>query len=222
LEISQGTGSTGHIEARRCPFCGQEHWGIKTEEGIFIPLKAGMAVVRIGEPGHAEPGPLTSTPSPHRPSPSPDEEMRAIPWVPEALRGSRALRLKYGVFIEAPPPGGILLGGAYQSAYVDKLRRLVEKEGQTHLAVILDRFFGAAHLASGDPKAISSAMWRELDEIRRPAILMETWIEGPDASNFANLIHPRSVRELQKEEISEEALEEELNALTLEDFLDSL
>jgi hypothetical protein len=93
---------------------------------------------------------------------------------------------------------------------------------QTPIVVILDRTFSAPHLASGDPKAIAAAMWGELDEIRRPAILMEKWIENPDASNFANLIYPRSAEELKKAVVNEEQLAVELNALSLEDFLDSL
>jgi hypothetical protein len=80
------------------------------------------------------------------------------------------------------------------------------REAQTPIALILDRTFSAPHLASGDPKAIAAALWSELDEIRRPAILMERWIEGPDASNFANLIYPRSAEELKKAVVNRNSL----------------
>jgi hypothetical protein len=185
-----------------------------------MPLRTGMAVEIL--PSHSENGRFTPDPSEHQPSSSPDEKAHLRPWVPEPLEGNQALRRKYGVFLEAKPSEGAPPREVYQMAYLDKLRRLIEKEIQTPIAVILDRYFSAPHLASGDPKAIAAAMWGELDEIRRPAVLLEEWIESPDASNFANLIYPRSAKELNQAVVNEEQLAEELKTLSLENFLDSL
>ena len=79
-------------------------------------------------------------------------------------------------------------GEIYKAAYLKKIQRLIEREVQPPLAVILDQYFTAPYLASGNPRQIAQAMWETLDEIRKPAVLMNAWLENPTESRLENLL----------------------------------
>ena len=111
---------------------------------------------------------------------------------------------------------------AYSFAYLDKLRRLIEKETDTPIAVLLDRFFTCPHLATGDSRQIAGALWQELDEIREPVALIGDWMEKQDEETLNKLIHPLSEAGLVDRPVSEEEALRELDALSLEEFLELL
>jgi hypothetical protein len=113
-------------------------------------------------------------------------------------------------------------GRVYESAYIGKLERLTDKAPDTPLPVILDRFFSAPHLASGNPQQIAEAMYRELDEIKRPVVLMRNWLERRDEQSLAELIAPKSLEDLGRESAADARIEKELEALSLEEFLEML
>ena len=112
--------------------------------------------------------------------------------------------------------------GLYEHAYVEKLERLIEKAFDTPLPVTLDRFFNAPHLASGNPRQIAEAMVSELDEIQRPLALVAKWLERKDDQSLADLVAPRSLKDLGSESAEDETVKQELERLTLEEFLGML
>ncbi len=214
---------SGTVTARNCPTCGHHEIGLVSETGVFRPLKTGTRVLIMddGEPVHP---PMASEAAhtagePIEPT-SPNLDGRF--WVPEPLKGDRRMRLKYGVVISeemAPTP---LTGHIYESAYLRKLQFLVEKEIYVPIAVILDRFFVAPHLASGETRDVVANMWEELEEIRRPADLIKEWFEKPDEKTFQRLVHPGNIEHLENAPVSEEEALEEQRSLTLEEFLELL
>jgi len=143
-------------------------------------------------------------------------------WVPEPLRGDRVLRLKYSVMVKEPLFKGEMSGGLYELAYVEKLERLIEKVLDIPLPIILDRFFTAPHLASGNPRQIAEAMYRELDEIKHPVVLMRAWLERGDAESLEQLIKPESTKDVGHEPAEEAQVENELKDLTFEEFLEMI
>jgi hypothetical protein len=110
-------------------------------------------------------------------------------------------------------------GEMFEAAYMEKLHGLIEREIYTPVAVILDQFFVAPHLASGNPKEIALNMWQELEEIRKPVELVKAWLDNPNEESLANLIHPKTREELASEPVSDGEIKEELEQLTLEEFL---
>jgi hypothetical protein len=209
----------GTVTSRRCPVCGHHEMGYITEGGQFHPLKPGAAILVLER---AEFGP-PSEPEKEYPQ---DLEVGDEPvyrvWLPEPLRRDRELRLKYGVMVKEPLLERAMSPAVYQQAYLEKLRKLIEKEEDTPIPVSLDRFFGAPHLASGNAAEIAEAMWRELQEINRPVRLMKAWLEGQDEESFAELIAPRSREELAGEPAADQALTRELESLSFEAFLKTL
>jgi hypothetical protein len=115
-----------------------------------------------------------------------------------------------------------LTGAGYRSAFLQKIEKLIEKEVYTPLPVIFDRFFAAPHLASGNPRQISQAIWRELEEIRKPALLVSEWLEKQDEESLLRMIHPESAADLGGDPVSDRELEAEIQSLTLEEFLEML
>ena len=140
-------------------------------------------------------------------------------WVPEPLKGNRRMRLKYGVILQGEAESASPTGQTYASAFVKKLTHLLEKEVHVPIAVILDRFFAAPHLASGDSKDIALNMLEELDEVRLPVTLVTQWIENPDEKNLNMLLQPDTPDTPKNSRMSDGEALEELNALDLEDFL---
>lgn len=143
-------------------------------------------------------------------------------WVPDPAKGHKRLRLKYGVPVKGPSLTGQMSGEVYRLAYLGKLERLVEKEIHTPVAVILDRFFTAPHLAAGNPMQITDAMWQELEEIRRPVERVTEWLEKQEEETLNRLIYPFRKQDLVHKPISEAAQKKELEELSLEEFLELL
>ncbi|MFH1629796.1 MAG: hypothetical protein ABIE47_13895 [Pseudomonadota bacterium] len=144
------------------------------------------------------------------------------PWVPDPLRSDRFLRCKYGVLINKDMAKGEMSAALYETAYKQKLMRLIEKEVYTPLSVILDRYFTAPHLAAGDPKQVADALWEELEEIRNPVQSVREWLENMDDESLLRMIHPRSLSDLKDETVGNEQLRRELDDISLEDFLKML
>jgi hypothetical protein len=123
---------------------------------------------------------------------------------------------------KAPLAEGAMSGGVYELAYLGKLERLVDKALGMPLPVILDRFFNAPHLSSGNSKEVAEGMYHELEEVRRPVVLMKAWLEKQDDLSLAKLIAPRAVKDLGVERAEDAQVEKELQELTLEQFLEML
>jgi len=218
LDLKNGIPLNGMVTSRECPACGHHEVGIKTGDGTFLPLKPGTLVQIMGtrpEEGLAsdQPG-VTVTKSTQD-----DGFQDHLPWAPDPVRGDRPLRLKYGVMINTDLLNGQVNGEYYQKAYLEKLCHLLEKEIYTPLAVVLDKFFAAPHLASGNPKEIALGMWKELEEIRRPALLVKAWLENPSEENLLDIIRPKSREDINHNQGTENEFEKELKELSLEDFL---
>jgi hypothetical protein len=113
-------------------------------------------------------------------------------------------------------------GDQYRSAFLAKLQRLIEEESDIPIPVLLDRFFSAPNLAAGNPRQIAEAMWCELDEVKRSINLMNEWLEKQDEESFTAMIHPCRQDKLSHEPICDEDLIKEMEALSLEEFLEWL
>jgi hypothetical protein len=150
------------------------------------------------------------------------DRIETVIWMPEPLRGDKDLCLKYGVMVKETRSMAEMSREVYQAAYMEKIVGLIEGENDIPLPVLLDRFFTAPHLASGDPKQIAAAMWRELNEVREPVHLVGEWLEQRDEESFSRLIHPKSKKDLSVEPIHEDQLEADLGGLSLETFLELL
>jgi hypothetical protein len=214
-----GRKTLGTVASRQCPLCGHHEIGYVTADGQFHPLEPGTEIEVV------ESVSLVPTLEPDKEVqpeiPVGDEPAYGV-WLPDALRRDRALRLKYGVMVRKPPKGGVMSAAAYERAYLEKFHNLIEKEQDIPIAVSLDRFFGAPHLASGNAAEIVLAMWRELEEIKRPLWLMKAWLERQDEESFAELIAPRLREELSGDPVGDEALGKELESLSFEAFLETL
>jgi hypothetical protein len=213
---------TGIVTARKCPSCGHHEVGFTTKNGVFHPFSPGTRIQILEDP--AAPGPGSGEPDPAlKESPKACEpEPEYSPWVPYPVKEDRSLRLKYGVMVREGLNPGQMSGEMFEAAYVEKLHGLIEREIYTPVAVILDRFFVAPHLASGNPKEIAFNMWRELEEIRGPVELMKAWLDDPNEENLVNLIRPKTREDLAHEPVSDAEIKEELERLTLEEFLELL
>lgn len=212
----------GIITSRTCPTCGHHEIGYETDTGEFRPLKPGDTV-----------GVFPKTPQPDivadRIQIVPEDSKKvagnaseAIPWIPDPLRCHRLLRCKYGVLNPMHVPVESMSPGIYEIAYRQKLQKLIEQEIYTPLSVIFDRYFSAPHLASGDPKQVADAMWEELEEIRKPVESMGKWLEKRDEENLAKMILPLSISEFTEDPADDEQLKQELDQISLEDFLEML
>lgn len=215
----------GIVASRPCPLCGNNLIGFTTGDGEFRALKPGT-VIRLLE-GLDLP---TADDRPKGFEPRDDqvqgqeEQASYKVWVPAPVHPYRNLRLKYGVFLREELIAEEIPSPLYQTAYVEKLRRLIEKEIYVPVPVILDRFFTAPYLASGDPKQIAEAMWHELKEIRGPALAVESWLDHGDPKALLSFTTagasggapaPEGVPEQQSLILEQEAL-------SLEEFLELL
>ncbi len=202
---------TGRVTSRKCPRCGHHEIGLTTENGTFHSLEPGTRIKILPPPGPEEDLKKALT--------SAQDRTLYRPWVPEPLKGNSAMRLKYGVFINKETSA--ISGKVYGQAYLLKVVHLLENHLHTPLAVILDRYFSAPHLASGNPEQIALAMWKELEEVRKPVDLVKAWLENPTREALIRLISPRSEQDLNKAFPSrEEEFTRELERLSLEEFLD--
>lgn len=216
--MGKGANLTGVVTARKCPQCGHHEIGFVTEDGIFHPFKPGMAV------GILEPSEMVLYMR--------DEEMNLqsetaieedredfTPWVPVQVLLEKTLRLKYGVKVRTELSSKTMTPETYRSAYLDKLTDLLAKETLIPLPVILDKFFAAPHLASGNPRQIAEAMWKELKEVRDPVQTVEKWLTSENTKTVdAVWMDIMSEVESPHNPSRAEVLRE-LAELSLEDFL---
>lgn len=196
--------------------------GYTTEDGVFYPLKPGVQIQILDGPEVALP---TAEAQVYDSAATEEEQVdpsQIKVWVPDPAKGDKRLRLKYGVLVKRPSLVGQMSGELYRLAYLGKLERLIEKEIHTPVAVILDRFFTAPHLAAGNPMQITEAMWHELEEIRRPAQRVTEWLEKQDEETLNRFIYPFTRQDLDDQPISEAEQKKELEELTLEEFLELL
>jgi len=193
--------------------------GYTTEDGAFYPLKPGVQIQIVAGPEMALPmaearvyeGAATG-------EEQVDSSLSKV-WIPYPVKGDKRLRLKYGVLVKGLSLTGQMSKEIYRLAYLGKLENLVEKEIHTPAAVILDKFFTAPHLAAGNPMQIAEAIWRELEEIRRPVQLVTEWIVKQDEQTLNKLIYPFTKQDLEHQPISEAEQKRELEELSLEEFL---
>jgi hypothetical protein len=219
----KGNGANlGVIASRKCPYCGHSEIGYTTPDGAFHPLKPGtlITVMELAEPVVSGTGGSPVLEEFIGEDAAHQGEFR--PWVPGVLKGDQKLRAKYGVMVRENIALKGPTGDEYRSAFLRKIEKLIEKEVHIPLPIILDRFFSAPHLASGNPGQISQAMWRELEEIQKPVFFVSEWLEKQNHESLLKLIHPKTVAELGEEPVSDNDLDAELQSLTLEEFLEML
>jgi len=212
----------GIITSRKCPTCGHHEVGYETEDGTFFPLRPGDRIGIFSQPGVPDAGQQKAEHSESVIEQKEEDPAKWAPWVPEPLRCSRTLCRKYGVLIDKTFIEGDISPALYEMAYRQRLQRLIEKEVYTPLSVILDRFFVAPHLASGDSKQVADALWEELDEIRAPVTWVSAWLQRRDDASLSKMIHPMTTNDLKGNMPSDDQLRDELIQMSLEDFLDTL
>ena len=212
----------GVITSRKCPTCGHHEVGYETSNGEFFPLMPGDRVGVFRKP--PTPGLTTDTEGLTEEPPEGNENdfSEFEPWVPDPLRSDRSLRSKYGVLINKDMVKGEMSAALYEIAYKQKLQQLIQGEVYTPLSVILDKYFVAPHLAAGDPKRVADALWEELEEVRMPVQSVTQWLENMDDESLLKMIHPLPINDLKDERVSDEQLKQELDELSLEDFLEML
>jgi hypothetical protein len=211
--------SSGRIASRACRACGHHEVGFIDEEGVFRPLEPGTRIQILENAPPLTPESVQQPEAVRTGAEMQPEQAEEVVWLPAPLKGDRSLRLKYGVLKKGTSQTNRMDIGNYRMAYLEKLRRLIEKEVYTPVAVILDRFFTAPHLASGSPEEIALRMWEELEEVRTPVTLVEEWLKSPTEANLARLIRPKSKEDLTEPSVAEPQLKKELQELTLEEFL---
>ena len=220
---SKGTPFSGTVTARNCPTCGHHEIGMVSESGVFHPLRTGTRVLLMDEMEPAQIQiPSMEASATERTREEPAQTLEGRYWIPEPIKGDRRLRLKYGVVIQREVGPVPVTEHVYESAYMQKLSYLLEKEVNVPIAAILDRFFVAPHLASGESRDIVNNMFEELEEISRPVEYVKQWIREPDEKTLQLLVQPDIMENLEKQPVSEEAALEELKTLELEEFLELL
>jgi hypothetical protein len=215
------TPKKGIITSRKCPSCGHHEVGYTAEDGVFYPLELGTIIQILDGPETALPAAKAKVFDDAATQQERIDRSEYKVWVPDPAKGNKRLRLKYGVLGKGPSFAQ-MSGEVYRFAYLGKLERLIEKEIHTPIAVLLDRFFTAPHLAAGNPTQIAEAMWRELEEIRRPVQLVTEWLGTQDEETLNKLVHPVAQKELNNPPVSETEQHNELEQLSLEEFLEVL
>jgi hypothetical protein len=214
----------GIVASRQCPLCGHQQIGFTTVDGVFHALRPGTAI-RLPE-GLDVPftdGRVEEVEFRHTLGREKEEHTSYRVWVPSPVRAHKNSRLKFAVMLREDLMAEEIPFPLYQIAYVDKLRRLIEKEIYVPLPVILDRFFSAPHLASGDPKEIAEAMWQELKEIREPALAVEKWLDNGDSDALHSFTTAEGPNMPPPDDVcGQEDLIREQEALSLEEFLELL
>ena len=213
---------TGIVSARKCPSCGHHEVGFTTKDGVFHPLSPGTWIQVLEDNPAQEPRSVELDQAPQESPQISEPQAEYSPWVPDPVKGDRLLRLKYGVMVREVLSPDQMSGEMFEAAYMEKLHGLIEREIYTPVAVILDRFFVAPHIASGNPKEIAFNMWQELEEIRVPVELVKAWLDDPNEASVVNLIRSKTGKDPANEPVSDEGIKEELKQLTLEEFLELL
>jgi hypothetical protein len=212
----------GIVTSRGCPTCGHHEIGYIAGDGEFHALRTGDRIQVF------ETGPPEKFPEPQKGDQGNktgigvQEKDEILAWVPGPVKSNRTLAMKYGVLFNKEILSGGMTGTAYETAFIQKLRRLIEKETFTPLPVILDRFLSAPNLASGNPKQIAQALFDELYEIREPVKRIREWLEKRDNESLERMIYPISLESLNGDPLSDNEIKEGLESLTLEDFLEML
>ena len=213
---------SGMITSRKCPACGHHEIGFTTGDGTFLPLKPGD-LIQVLKDSEISPDSTGSTLL-HKSGMEENDagQIQQKIWIPDPVKGDKTLRLKYGVMVKEPFVNQEISGEIYRAAYLEKLRRLIEKEITLPIPVILDRFFTAPHLASGNPREVAEAMWRDLDEVKAPVLSVRQWLDQQDEESHINMILPRSEADLDDHPVSTDQQQKELEELTFEEFLEIL
>jgi hypothetical protein len=211
----------GIIASRNCPSCGHHEIGITTVKGDFYPLRPGAWVQVLENAPMQDPSIYQQEKLPEISQDQMETALKKIPWVPDHARKFRSLALKYGVMLPADQKPVQMNSKIFERAYLQKLCSLIEKEKDKPLAVILDQFFSSPHLASGNPGEIASNMWNELEEIREPAERIRQLLESPEGK-FNGLGPPERKEKPYKRAIEDSELSEELENMSLEEFLSLL
>jgi hypothetical protein len=212
----------GTVKSRTCPTCGHHEVGFISHDGVFYPLRDGDVVQVLD--GSA----LTGSHQMHddflQAETSSQENIldHMAVWVPAPLRNDKVLRCKYGVFYDRELIDEEMSSAVYEVAYKRKIQYLIEKERYTPLPVILDEFFGAPNLATGEPEEIAQSLWDELDEIRTPARSVCDWIDNKNKENLMKMIQPRVMEEMENDAVSDGDIKNELTEITLQDFFETL
>ena len=214
--------SHGVVASRKCPYCGHTEIGYTTPDGSFHPLKPGTTITVMEMPKPIVFDMEESSVGEDFSGEDTEGQGEFKPWVPDVLKGNHRLRTKFGVMVRERIALKGLTADEYRSAFLKKIEKLIEKEVYTPLPIIFDRFFSAPQLASGNPRQISQAMWRELEEIQKSVFVVGEWLEKQNQESLLKMIHPRSAAELGEEPASDKDLEAELQSLTLEQFLEML
>jgi hypothetical protein len=212
----------GVITSRKCPTCGHHEVGYETDDGTFFPLRPGDRIGVFPKSPVPNFGGASSEYSEPIVEDGDKYPAEFVPWVPEPLRCDRSLCRRYGVLINKGLIKEEMSPALYEMAYRQKLQWLIEKEVHTPLSIILDRFFVAPHLASGNPKQVADALWEELDEIVAPVTRVSEWLQNEDDMCLLKMIHPKTKIDLKGEMVSDNQLREELNGISLEDFFEVL
>ena len=213
---------TGIVTARKCPSCGHHEVGFTTKDGAFHTLSPDTRIQILEDHAAPEPEAVELAPALQEAPQASIQQPEYSPWVPYPVKEDRSLRLKYGVMVRQGLSPEQMSGKMFEAAYVEKLHGLIEREIYTPVAVILDRFFVTPHLASGNPKEIAFNMWQELEEIHGPVELVKAWLDDPNEESLVNLIRPKTRDDLAHEPVSDAEMKEELELLTLEEFLELL
>jgi hypothetical protein len=212
--------TVGVVTSRKCPTCGHHEVGYETPDGRFVPLRPGERIAVL--PEYPAQGPAPGPLKPDAGGSEEEDSIQWVPWVPEPLRSDPDLCRRYGVLLDPALVKGEMSPGLYETAYRQKLERLIEREAYTPLSVILDRFFVAPHLASGNAKHAADAMWNELDEIRVPVAAMTAWLQNKNDASLSEMIHPKAMADLKGDRLADDPLKELLEAMSLEEFLETL
>jgi hypothetical protein len=185
-------GLQGIVTARLCPTCGHHEVGITADDGSFHPLRPGSRVIVLEDLDEGLLGPFQGgAPAPVQPREDTLDGESYTPWVPPPLAKNPFFRTLFGVFLPGTEAGDVT-PGVYTMAFLEKLRRMIAREENASLAMMLDMHFAAAHLAGGSPKEIARALWEELEEVRAPGDLITSWLKGEveDLSAQARALYP--------------------------------
>jgi len=211
----------GIISSRKCPLCGHHEVGLMTDGGDFYPLKPGVLVQTLEKPAIPQVSEYVPVIGKMEGEKSDRPSNREI-WGPDDLRGDRALCMKYGVEVETLLMGTEMNLEVYRVSYLSKLEKLLEKEISNPIPVILDQYFAAPHLATGNPREVAEALWEELEEIRTPVILIGEWLQKRDSANLKKLLGPRSKGVQENRRIDDAQLRREFDGLTIQGFFELL
>lgn len=190
------------ISKWKCTRCGNEDMFLISQDGEILHLKEGMELYLPGEVGF-ETGYRQEIGKPDYEQNS--DEFEA--WAPSFSLGDRSLMCIFGVMVPKGFFDSQIRPEDYSTAYLSKIKGLIEKWNGEPLPVLFDKYFTAPYIGAGEPSQVLLQMWQELEEIRRPVIEIDLILKKGEV-----------LRPL-KEPLREE-LQKLLEGLTLETFLE--